>query len=102
MNRVIDGARVWEAHFPSADVVIAHPNGWGLREQEFMRRAAVAAGIVLQSEASSRIFFVTEGEASVHYCMFHANLAPQFKARGLLPLLIMTMLTDTSPHDSRM
>ena len=93
---------MWKAHFPSADVVIAHPNGWGLREQEFMRKAAVAAGIVLQSEASSRIFFVTEGEASVHYCMFHANLAPQFRVRGLLPLLIMTMLTDTSPHDSQM
>ena len=73
---------MWKTHFPSADVVIAHPNGWGLKEQEFMRRAAVAAGIVPQSEAHSRIFFVTEGEASVHYCMFRANLAPQFRVRA--------------------
>ncbi|KAF8305224.1 uncharacterized protein EI90DRAFT_3001470 [Cantharellus anzutake] len=78
-DRVLDGARVWKTYFPSADIVIAHPNGWGLREQEFMRRAAVAADVVPQSESHNRIFFVTEGEASVHYCMFHANLAPQFK-----------------------
>ena len=67
-----------------------------------MRRAAVGAGIVPQSEAQSRIFFVTEGEASVHYCMFHANLAPQFKVRGLLLLLIMTVLADMSHYGSQM
>ncbi len=83
-NRVLDGTRVWHTYFPSADVVLAHPNGWGLREQEFMRGAAVAAGIVPQEEAHSRIFFVTEGEASVHYCMLHANLAPQFRVRARL------------------
>ncbi|KAF8311659.1 uncharacterized protein EI90DRAFT_2953365 [Cantharellus anzutake] len=76
---VLDGARVWEMLFPSADVVIAHPNGWGLREQEFMHEAAVAANIVPQSQPRTRIFFVTEGEASVHYCMFYANIAPQLK-----------------------
>ena len=25
------------------DFVIAHPNGWGLKEQMFLRRAAIAA-----------------------------------------------------------
>ena len=65
-----------------------------------MRRATVAAGIVPQSEAHSKIFFVTEGEASVDYCMFHANLAPQFTVRGLLLLLVMTMSADTSRYDS--
>ncbi|KAF8336893.1 uncharacterized protein EI90DRAFT_3013883 [Cantharellus anzutake] len=78
-ERVLDGARVWKLHFPTADVVVAHPNGWGPREQEFMRRAAVAANIVPQSQSRTRIFFVTEGEASVHYCMFYANLASQLK-----------------------
>ena len=64
-----------------------------------MRGVAVAAGIVTQSEAHSRIFFVTEGEASVHYCMFHANLASQFEVRGPLLLLMMTALTDTSRYE---
>ncbi|KAF8337474.1 uncharacterized protein EI90DRAFT_3043110 [Cantharellus anzutake] len=77
--RVLDGARVWKTHIPSADIVIAHPNGWGLREQEFLRTAAVAASIVPESQSHTRIFFVTEGEASVHYCMFHADLASQFE-----------------------
>ncbi|KAF8337473.1 uncharacterized protein EI90DRAFT_2968350 [Cantharellus anzutake] len=79
IHRVLDGARVWKTYISSADVVIAHPNGWGLREQDFMRRAVVAANIVPESESHTRIFFVTEGEASVHYCMFHADLASQLK-----------------------
>ncbi|KAF8319244.1 uncharacterized protein EI90DRAFT_2683104 [Cantharellus anzutake] len=79
IHRVLDGAHVWKTYIPSADVVIAHPNGWGLREQDFMRRAVVAANIVPESESHARIFFVTEGEASVHYCMFHADLVSQLK-----------------------
>ena len=67
-----------------------------------MRSTAIAAGIVPQSEAHSRIFFVSEGEASVHYCMFYAQLAPQFQVCGLLPLLIMTTLIDTSRYESQM
>ena len=100
-THVLDGARVWETHFRWADVVITHPNGWGLREQEFMRRAVVAAGIVPQSSARDGIFFVTEGEASLYYCIFHADLAYQLKVRGLL-LLIMTISAHMFRYDSQM
>ncbi|KAJ3523685.1 hypothetical protein NMY22_g11333 [Coprinellus aureogranulatus] len=45
-------------------------NGWGGPQQTQMRRAAVLGGLVLNDEAAaSRIEFVTEGEASLHFCL---------------------------------
>ncbi|KAF8722456.1 ATP binding, partial [Rhizoctonia solani] len=55
-------------------VVLAHPNGWGIREQGFLRRAATNAGFVTRANAHSNIQFVSEAEASVHFCMFHSDL----------------------------
>ncbi|KZT05477.1 uncharacterized protein LAESUDRAFT_760344 [Laetiporus sulphureus 93-53] len=52
------------------EFVLTHPNGWGGRQQAKMRRAAVLAGLIPDSGAAkSRIHFVTEGEASLHYCI---------------------------------
>ena len=63
-----------------ADFVIAHPNGWGLKEQSVLRRAAIQADLVRPSDADTRIHFVTEAEASVHFCVVNAHLAT-FKVR---------------------
>ncbi|KAJ3525317.1 hypothetical protein NMY22_g10627 [Coprinellus aureogranulatus] len=52
--------------------VLSHPNGWEGAQQEKMRRAAVLAGLVPPDDeeaAASRISFVTEGEASLHFCL---------------------------------
>ncbi|KZT03735.1 uncharacterized protein LAESUDRAFT_659042 [Laetiporus sulphureus 93-53] len=52
------------------EYVLAHPNGWGGSQQAKMRRAAVFAGLIPDSDdGQSRIHFVTEGEASLHYCL---------------------------------
>ena len=52
------------------DFVLSHPNGWEGAQQEQMRRAALLAGLVPSEEdAGSRISFVTEGEASLHFCL---------------------------------
>ncbi|CAE6537653.1 unnamed protein product [Rhizoctonia solani] len=56
------------------EVVIAHPNGWGIREQAFLRSAAVAAGFSTAEQAPSKVRFATEAEASVHFCIHHSNL----------------------------
>ena len=41
-----------------------------------MRRAAINAGLVATvSEASERISFVTEGEASLHFCLNKISVA---------------------------
>lgn len=73
-DRVLDGTSIWRRYYPDLEVVIAHPNGYGTREQAFLRSAAVAAGITTQDRAQSQIRFVTEAEASVCFCLHHTNL----------------------------
>ncbi|KDQ52423.1 hypothetical protein JAAARDRAFT_483334 [Jaapia argillacea MUCL 33604] len=54
------------------EFVFGHPNGWGGMQQAQMRRAVVVAGLVPDMETGhSRVQFVTEGEASLHYCVHH-------------------------------
>lgn len=48
----------------------SHPNGWGSFQQSRMREAAVQGGVVPNTpEGRERIEFVTEGEASFHWCI---------------------------------
>jgi hypothetical protein len=66
-----NGVALWktlERH--NINYVLAHPNGWEGSQQQQMRQAAVLAGLIPQSEFSNleRITFVTEGEASLHFC----------------------------------
>ncbi|KAK1226885.1 hypothetical protein PQX77_010132 [Marasmius sp. AFHP31] len=51
------------------DFVLSHPNGWEGAQQAQMRQAAIVAGLVAAGDADSRLQFVTEGEASLHYCI---------------------------------
>lgn len=73
-DRILDGKQIWERYSPTMEVVIAHPNGWGIREQAFLRSAAVAAGFSTSDQAPAKVRFVTEAEASVHFCIHHTNL----------------------------
>ncbi|CAE6332690.1 unnamed protein product [Rhizoctonia solani] len=73
-DRIINGKSIWERYSPTMEVVIAHPNGWGVREQAFLRTAAVAAGFSTSDQAPKKVRFVTEAEASVHFCIHHTNL----------------------------
>lgn len=50
-------------------ICLAIPNGWGLREQNVLREAVVRAGILVPTEASARLHFVSESEASVHFAV---------------------------------
>ncbi|KAF8333728.1 hypothetical protein F5887DRAFT_1286197 [Amanita rubescens] len=50
--------------------ILSHPNGWEGRQQSEMRNAAISAGLVKnEAEALDQVSFVTEGEASLHYCL---------------------------------
>ncbi|KAL0064118.1 hypothetical protein AAF712_008978 [Marasmius tenuissimus] len=51
------------------DYVLSHPNGWEGPQQAQMRQAAITAGLVSANDADLRLHFVTEGEASLHYCI---------------------------------
>ena len=57
-------------------IMMGHPNGWEGVQQQQLRRAAVMAGLVPNTqEGRSRIRFLCEGEASLHFCL-QANLLP--------------------------
>ncbi|KAI0725427.1 hypothetical protein C8Q72DRAFT_852742 [Fomitopsis betulina] len=55
---------------PPIDFVLSHPNGWTGLQQNNMRRAAVLARLVpVGDQGLSRLQFVTEGEASLQFCI---------------------------------
>ena len=64
----INGPDLWNLVKSHIEFVLSHPNGWEGTQQSKMRRAAVLGGLVPDNESGhSRISFVTEGEASLHF-----------------------------------
>ncbi|TFK50904.1 hypothetical protein OE88DRAFT_1735638 [Heliocybe sulcata] len=62
------------------EFVMGHPNGWGGFQQQNMRQAAVKAGLVPSMDAAGdRIQFVTEGEASLYYCLTDTSTSDHIK-----------------------
>jgi hypothetical protein len=81
-DRILDGKQTWDRYKPAMEVVLAHPNGWGIREQSFLRSAAVEAGLASAATGLTNIRFVTEAEASVHFCIYHTNLGSRLQVRS--------------------
>ncbi|EDR07861.1 uncharacterized protein LACBIDRAFT_298114 [Laccaria bicolor S238N-H82] len=64
------GNELWRSLSATADFVLTHPNGWEGAQQSQMRKAAVMAGLISDTEdGHARLSFVTEGEASLHFCV---------------------------------
>jgi len=64
------GEDLWKSVEKHLEFVLSHPNGWEGPQQSQMRQAAILAGLIPDnSEGHSRIRFVTEGEASLHFCV---------------------------------
>ncbi|KAG8743673.1 hypothetical protein FRC11_013766 [Ceratobasidium sp. 423] len=78
-GRILDGKAIWEKYMPTMEVILAHPNGWDARQQSFLRNAVVECGVFNPpgTTIAKKIQFVTEAEASVHYCIKHTNLSDQ-------------------------
>ncbi|KAJ1310673.1 hypothetical protein OPQ81_009200 [Rhizoctonia solani] len=70
-EHIVHGPLIWEKCARNMLIVLAHPNGWSTREQSFMRQALMEVG---SEYKKYQVTFVTEGEASVHFCMFHSNM----------------------------
>lgn len=81
-DHIIDGKLIWRQYKSTMDVIIAHPNGWSIREQAFLRSVAVNAGFTTASDAANRVHFVNEAEASVHFCTLYSNIGNQLKVRA--------------------
>jgi len=60
--------KTWKRLESTIEYVLGHPNGWEGGQQDLMRKAAILAGFIPNTEAGrSDLFFVTEGEASLHF-----------------------------------
>ena len=69
-------ASSWNELAETAGFILCHPNGWGGSQQERMRKSAIKAGLVPDTEdGRNRVQFVTEGEASLHYCHEEQHLS---------------------------
>ncbi|KAL1726862.1 hypothetical protein EV714DRAFT_276153 [Schizophyllum commune] len=76
------GKKLWEYLFDTAEFTLTHPNGWGGPQQEDLREMAVDAGLVrTHADAVKRVHFVTEGEASLHFCI-HDGIVGRSMQRG--------------------
>lgn len=65
------------------EFVLSHPNGWGGLQQSKMRRAAILAGLVPDTAAGkAKIHFVTEGEASFHFCVVSGLAVENLQVRA--------------------
>lgn len=82
------------------DVVIAHPNGWGTREQGVLRSSAVAAGLVREKAAYRRISFLPEAEASIQFCVNSASLAASLEVDiSRYVIVLYSILIDLLARD---
>jgi hypothetical protein len=66
----VNGVELWRTFKDHTEFVLTHPNGWEGAQQSMMRTAAVQAGLIPDNESGhSHVSFVTEGEASLHFCV---------------------------------
>lgn len=71
-----NGPALWKAVEKDIQFVLSHPNGWEGSQQSKMRRAAIYAGLIPDTdEGKARVRFVTEGEASLHACVLNGLAA---------------------------
>ena len=85
-----NGPDIWNSVKSDIDFVLSHPNGWEGAQQSEMRRAAVLAGLIPDSESGhSRLSFVTEGEASLHFSVQNGLPAGAMKVRRQVEIKII-------------
>jgi hypothetical protein len=78
------GKDLWKSIENHIQFVLTHPNGWEGAQQSQIRRAAVLAGLIHDDQdGQSHLQFVTEGEASLHYCL-RSGLTSNAVEKGLI------------------
>ncbi|KAJ7067016.1 hypothetical protein C8F01DRAFT_1208286 [Mycena amicta] len=80
-----NGSALWASVEQDIKFVLSHPNGWEGAQQSKFRRAAIHGGLVPNTnEGKARVFFVTEGEASLHSCILNGLAADDPSKPGFL------------------
>lgn len=76
---------LWESLENDVEFVLTHPNGWEGPQQQQIQRAAELGGLVPAGEdGQSRIHLLTEGEASLHFCVTNILTSDAFDAMPIL------------------
>lgn len=75
-----NGPALWTSLQDTVYFVLSHPNGWEGKEQSQMREAAVKSGLIPDTHSGhSRVAFVTEGEASLHFAIESGALSQEME-----------------------
>lgn len=78
----VDGVGLWSSVQARTHFILPHPNGWEGEQQSQMRQGAILAGLIAATpEGRERVHFVTEGEASLHYCIINGLTTEAMKVR---------------------
>ncbi|RDB20646.1 Heat shock protein 12A [Hypsizygus marmoreus] len=78
-----NGPQLWLSVEPTIEFVLTHPNGWEGAQQQQMRKAAILAGLIPDNVAGhARVHLVTEGEASLHFCIQSGLTTDALKSGG--------------------
>lgn len=65
-----NGESLWASVEQRIEFVLSHPNGWQGAEQALLRKAVVQAELVPNTNGGyARIHFITEGKASLLFCI---------------------------------
>ncbi|KAG6901746.1 hypothetical protein C0995_008311 [Termitomyces sp. Mi166 len=65
-----NGVHLWTSFKDHIEFILTHPNGWEGAQQSQLRKAAIRAGLIPDTpKGRTRVHFVTEGEASLHFCV---------------------------------
>ncbi|KAG2129861.1 uncharacterized protein EDB93DRAFT_1265156 [Suillus bovinus] len=68
----------WRSVKNSIEFVFTHPNGWEGQQQQQIRRAVELAGLISSTEEQSHVHLLTEGEASLHFCVTNVIASDTF------------------------
>ncbi|KAI6139333.1 hypothetical protein BKA82DRAFT_3988626 [Pisolithus tinctorius] len=84
---------MWDSLGDRIEFILTHPNGWEGPQQQQIRKAAELAGLIpAGEEGQSRVHLLTEGEASLHFCVTNILTSETFSA---MPIAC----TDESEED---
>ncbi|KAF8632111.1 hypothetical protein AX15_002042 [Amanita polypyramis BW_CC] len=94
------GSDIWESVHTNIEFVLCHPNDWEGKQQSEMRRAAIVAGLVVnETDTLKRTSFVTEGEASLHFCLDKTPTTLETHANdGLMVLVCGDSMIEISTY----
>ena len=90
----------WPTLRAKIEFIIAHPNGWEGSQQTRLRRAAVLASLIPDTpEGRSRISFISEGEASLHFCIGEGFVVDVRLFSFIVVFLVTNKALNTGPEE---